>query len=422
MARSIFVMLCLLGLSFGRSSEQEEYIRRDGMSLRRKAGSSRKSKSQRQGTREARTHARFEAEDDDAVLALFFRTIHFPSSMDTSSPTTPELTSPPPTPSPTQSTEEPTDVPSSPEPTAEPVPEPMDLPTAAPTPPPTSYRPTPVPQAAPTPRPSPQPITSPPTPAPQVATAQPITSVPTRSPVAVEPALPTGVPTLAPQVATTQPTLAPQMVTLQPITSDPTLAPQVAPTPLFPPTLAPATLSPTGGPMSPPTQNPTKVPTTAPTMAPTQRCNQDEALRALLIRVIINAVSDSSDVGTEGTPQNMAMNWIINQDTRFLCPNDPTLKRRYSLACFYFSTRGSSWSECSAPEDFSDPESIAAANAACNIMPFPESGSDAWLTPSDECQWGGVFCDESNNIQLLDVGTFLPCSFPDSFVLLLTKL
>lgn len=309
--------------------------------------------------------------------------------MDTSSPTAPELTSPPPTPSPTESTEEPT--------------------TAAPTPLPTSYRPTPVPQAAPTPRPTPAPISTPPTPAPQVATAQPnssaptrspqaptmlpITSVPTRSPVAVEPALPTGVPTLAPQMATTQPTLAPQMITLQPIT-----------------------------PSSPPTQKPTQVPTTFPTMAPTQRCNQDEALRALLIRVIINAVSDSSDVGTEGTHQNMAMNWIINEDTRYLCPNDPTLKRRYSLACFYFSTRGSGWSECSAPEDFSDPESIAAANAACTIMPFPESGSDAWLTPSDECQWGGVFCDESNNIQLLDVGTFLPCLFSDSFALLLTKL
>lgn len=141
-------------------------------------------------------------------------------------------------------------------------------------------------------------------------------------------------------------------------------------------------------------------------MASTLVCNQDPELRALLMRVVMNTVSSSDTVETEGTPQNEAANWITNSDTKFLCPDDPTLKRRYSLAVFYFSTRGGRWLECSAPSNFTDPASIDSANELCTIEPFPMSGTDAWLSPSDECQWGGIVCNEAGDIQLLDIGRF----------------
>jgi hypothetical protein len=99
------------------------------------------------------------------------------------------------------------------------------------------------------------------------------------------------------------------------------------------------------------------------------------------------------------------MNWIINEDARYLCPNDPTLPRRYSLAVFYFSTRGNRWLQCSAPEDLSDPVSIQEANDKCTIEPVTNSGSDAWLTPGSECGWGGVVC-ENGEVSVLDLGEY----------------
>jgi hypothetical protein len=129
--------------------------------------------------------------------------------------------------------------------------------------------------------------------------------------------------------------------------------------------------------------------------------------RALLVRIVLNTVTNPDVLSTPGTPQNDALDWIVNQDTRYLCPNDPALKRRYSAAVFYFGTRGSRWLNCNAPDDLSNPESIAAANEACTIEPLPDSGSDAWLTPSSECFWGGIVCDESGNVVRIEFGEYL---------------
>lgn len=163
--------------------------------------------------------------------------------------------------------------------------------------------------------------------------------------------------------------------------------------------------------MPDPTEDPSLEPSNSPfipaSSAPTVVCNQNPAVRDLLIRILLNTVSDSNAVATEGTPQNQAANWLINQDTRFLCPESPTLKSRYALAVFYYSTRGDRWLECSAPTSFSDAAVIEAANTACTIQSFPDSGSDAWLTPGDECQWGGVVCNVDGNVEIINIGTYL---------------
>jgi hypothetical protein len=160
---------------------------------------------------------------------------------------------------------------------------------------------------------------------------------------------------------------------------------------------------PTASPIADPTNNPVAAATNAPTVA----CNQEPALRDLLIRILVNTVSDSNVVGTSGTPQNQAVRWLIDQDTRYLCPDSPALLSRYSLAVFYYSTRGDRWLECSAPSSFNDTAAIEAANAACNIQAFPDSGSDAWLTPGDECQWGGVVCNGNGDVEIINIGTLL---------------
>jgi len=158
---------------------------------------------------------------------------------------------------------------------------------------------------------------------------------------------------------------------------------------------------------------PTIRPTELPTNVPTPQCGLTERQRrnAIEFLIIARGISSFESVNDTGSPQNLAMNWIIDFDTRHLCPSDPDLDRRYSLAAFYYSTRGDRWDSCLAPEDFSDPVAIEEANARCSIpiaqdpqeqIPL-DSGSDAWLTPSEECAWMGVVCGEDDSVQWLQV-------------------
>lgn len=124
-----------------------------------------------------------------------------------------------------------------------------------------------------------------------------------------------------------------------------------------------------------------------------------ESAREGLIKISIRAISTSSDVDTPGSPQNLAEEWIINLDPLYVCPDDPSLGQRYTMAVFYYSTRGDRWTQCSAPSDFQNQTAVAEANAACNIV-VSEGGSDAWLTPSAVCEWGGLSCTNSSVVRI----------------------
>ena len=136
----------------------------------------------------------------------------------------------------------------------------------------------------------------------------------------------------------------------------------------------------------------------------------------------LSAVSFPDLFEETDSPQSQALDWILNKDSAFICPDDSSLVQRYTLGVFYYSTEGDSWNECNAPGDFSSEISIAAANSACTLTTtnatqiFPVRvvwasicrlilsdisqrnlqndirGSNAWLSPSDECTWGGVSC------------------------------
>jgi hypothetical protein len=195
--------------------------------------------------------------------------------------------------------------------------------------------------------------------------------------------------------------------TKSPIVDSETLVPTSVPS--LGPTSTP-TGSPTiGKPSHIPTVVPTENPTSNPTSSPTRACNMSTEARESLMQILIKVVSNSNDVNTEGSPQNKAAKWIIYEDSATLCPQDDTFIQRYVIAVFYFSTRGKRWVECRAPDTHDDPKSISDANQACQIN-VPGGGSDAWLTPKHECNWGGIACNRDGKfIERIEFGKRSRC-------------
>lgn len=149
-----------------------------------------------------------------------------------------------------------------------------------------------------------------------------------------------------------------------------------------------------------PTNRPSRPPMTEP---PINSCGLTSAERESQIIDELSAVSFSALFDETDSPQSQALEWILNKDSAFLCPGASGLVQRYTLGVFYYSTEGDSWNECNAPGDFSSETSISDANSACTltttnatqIFPNDIRGSNAWLSPSDECTWGGVSCYSS---------------------------
>lgn len=149
-----------------------------------------------------------------------------------------------------------------------------------------------------------------------------------------------------------------------------------------------------------PTNRPSRPPMTEP---PINSCGLTSAERESQIIDELSAVSFSALFDETDSPQSQALEWILNKDSAFLCPGASGLVQRYTLGVFYYSTEGDSWNECNAPGDFFSETSIAGANSACTltttnatqIFPNDIRGSNAWLSPSDECTWGGVSCYSS---------------------------
>lgn len=91
-----------------------------------------------------------------------------------------------------------------------------------------------------------------------------------------------------------------------------------------------------------------------------------------------------------------------------VCPNDPNAIQRYVLAVFYYATQGWQWKSCKAPKDFACEGQISQANKKCNRMATPHFGgtrigvndTNAWLSPTHECTWGGIACYSESDPEL----------------------
>ena len=166
----------------------------------------------------------------------------------------------------------------------------------------------------------------------------------------------------------------------------------------FPTDLRPVTPNPTDiTPLETPSPTVTVI-----TPSPTNSCALTSDERQSQIKSNLSVIS-FPDLFEQDTPQRSALNWILNDDIAQLCPDDENLVQRYTLAVFYYSTNGESWKQCSAPTSYNQ-ASIASANSACTlttvnattIFPTDISGTNAWLTPSSECLWGGISCYPAN--------------------------
>jgi len=185
-------------------------------------------------------------------------------------------------------------------------------------------------------------------------------------------------------------------------------------TPTSPPSTNPVR-SPTTNPTLSPTTNPSQSPTltTNPTLAPstisptrTQNCvgfsdktRKEEILRKL--STIYNNLADASleSYSTIHPPQSSALHWLLIEDEAYTCPNDPNLSQRYALAVFYFSTNGDTWKACNRISLVScEPKLHQIDNDKKEV----EWSNKAWLSRSNECDWGGLSCTNKNDIKILD--------------------
>jgi len=106
------------------------------------------------------------------------------------------------------------------------------------------------------------------------------------------------------------------------------------------------------------------------------------------------AVKASGSIEVD-SPQQYALDWLIDHDTYMSCSDDPRTLQRYALAVFYYSTRGDDWKDCSASADFSEATCDTVQINLAGEETIPKvSGNNVWLSPTDECTWAGIACCE----------------------------
>lgn len=176
----------------------------------------------------------------------------------------------------------------------------------------------------------------------------------------------------------------------------PTPAPfgQNTPAPFNGPTRSPTrvpTYAPVVGPTNRPTPRPTPIPTGVPNPGPNPGPNPlppddtvcgdlTPAQRQTLIAAQLETYSGNT-VNQPGTPQNIALQWLIDEDPLQVCPEDfLDVQQRYILAVLYYATGGDQWDNC---------------NALSSATQSPCVGGEGqrFLSSSDVCFWFGISCN-----------------------------
>jgi hypothetical protein len=98
--------------------------------------------------------------------------------------------------------------------------------------------------------------------------------------------------------------------------------------------------------------------------------------------------SGETTITQTGTPQNDAFNWLINDDSEQVCPDEfLDVQQRYILAVLYFSTEGDGWNECNALQ-------------SPNPKQCPEGEGARFLSSSNVCLWFGISCNRLRVISI----------------------
>jgi hypothetical protein len=165
-------------------------------------------------------------------------------------------------------------------------------------------------------------------------------------------------------------------MSMQPPVPAPTPTAPIPTTP--PPTISPPTTpSPSTSPVTNPTYPPTPVP--APVPAPTTTPSPDgceSKPREEALAEVLSTVTDSSVLSNPSTPQGTAFRWLVDSDPAQIDPcTYPTVKQRYALTTFFYSTNGDDWTV-----------------------------RTGWLTEANECTWFGISC-ASDLVTEINIGT-----------------
>lgn len=180
---------------------------------------------------------------------------------------------------------------------------------------------------------------------------------------------------------------------------------------------------------APAASTPVSTPTAAPAMTPTSNgaspitvpTTVPSSLRPQLVDELGHGINSLLD--DPNSPQNMAYNWIMEQDEMRWDNNYPTIVQRFLLATFYFATGGrlttASWNVCSAvPENQVQLQMTNSFNTKCVSendrrvcarfedfencpeyyerfdLEVPANPKKRWLSWTNECDWYGIVCDQ----------------------------
>ena len=192
------------------------------------------------------------------------------------------------------------------------------------------------------------------------------------------------------------------------ISSRPSTTPSGAPSdfPSASPTVsaAPTTVTPAPTVSAEPTSAPTAAATASPTVlvvppsaSPTlANCGISADERVDRILAILDANAEPSLIRNNNVPQGQATTWLLDLDEAQICPDDPKILQRWSLAVVYFSTGGDDWFQCSGSAD--------AVDNCGGVEPFV--GDTRFLDSSNECSWAGISCIDGC-VTEIEFGTYI---------------
>jgi len=117
--------------------------------------------------------------------------------------------------------------------------------------------------------------------------------------------------------------------------------------------------------------------------------------RSLKMQEVVGKISGMDVFYNYTSPHFQALQWLVDEDPRVLCPSDPKLLQRYVVALFYFQLNGDDWTFCSR------------SGASC--IDSDGNAMGRFLTGDDECNWGNLVCNgalfltefriDDNNVQ-----------------------
>ena len=104
------------------------------------------------------------------------------------------------------------------------------------------------------------------------------------------------------------------------------------------------------------------------------------------------------------SPHHKALNWIVNDDTMQLQPDDVNLVQRFLLATFYFATHEEDdWLSCNAPVEGEDQFCFFKKLEMVEPAVYRDVPWVRWLSEPHECLWAGVFCDELDQVRTIEL-------------------